>query len=135
MEINKFEIADDILTVCIVADSFPMGIKKAYHDLDGKVDKRAGRKLYGVTEMSNGQIIYRACLSKVPGANDSPGLQAYTIPKGTYLATLFEWEGHEDEIGNIFTNLLKHPGAKDDSIGVEEYYVSPKEARLMVQHK
>jgi len=65
--------------------------------------------------------------------DDTLGLAEYTIPKGKYLYTLLKWEGNEHRIGPIFNELLKHPDAKKNSIGLEHYYVTPKEAMLMVQ--
>lgn len=132
MEIKTIEISEDIQTVCVVADSFPVGIKPAYEKLDRLIQKAPGRGLYGVTEIVNGNFIYRACVSK-PTEGDDLSLQQYTISKGTYLYMLFEWEGHEHEIGGIFEQLMAHPNAKEGSIGVEKYYVSPTEAMLMVQ--
>ncbi|MEO6149087.1 MAG: hypothetical protein ABIN95_11255 [Mucilaginibacter sp.] len=134
MEITEFEIADNILTICVAAPSFPMGIKTAYDNLNKAVGMDKPRDLYGVTEMVNGTIIYHACVNKLAG-DDALGLDEYTIPKGKYLATLFEWEGNEHQIGQIFSELLQHPDAKPGSIGLEQYYVTPKEARLMVQER
>lgn len=132
MEIKEFEIKDDILTICIKAASFPMGIKAAYDDLNKAAGMDKPRDLYGVTEMNGGNIVYRACVNKQEG-DDALGLEEYTIPKGKYLAILFEWEGHEHEFARIFGELVKHPDAKPGTIGLEQYYVTPKEARLMVQ--
>jgi len=47
MEIKEFEIADDILTVCVVADTFPEGIKYAYDKLNKIVGNEKARDLYG----------------------------------------------------------------------------------------
>ena len=134
METKEFEIPDDILTICIVADSFPMGIKAAYDKLNKAVGMEKPRDLYGVTEMVNGSMVYRACVNKLAG-DDALGLDEYTIPKGKYIYTLLEWEGNEHRIGPIFDELLKQPGVKQNSIGLERYYVTPKEAMLMVQKK
>ncbi|RYE18990.1 MAG: hypothetical protein EOP51_20825 [Sphingobacteriales bacterium] len=132
MEIEAFEIANDILTVCVVAPSFPMGIKTAYDKLNKAVGMDKPRELYGVTAMVDGGIVYRACVNKLDG-DDALRLDEYTIQKGKYLATLFEWEGNEHQFGQIFSELAAHPDAKPGSIGLERYYVTPKEARLMVQ--
>ncbi|RYE20811.1 MAG: hypothetical protein EOP51_17040 [Sphingobacteriales bacterium] len=134
MEVKEIEIADDILTVCVLADHFPLGVKAAYDKLGAMVGRDKPRELYGVTEMADGNIVYRACVNKLAG-DDKLKLAEYLIPKGIYLYTTLEWEGNEHRIGSIFAELVKHPGVKQNTIGLEHYYVTPKEARLMVQKK
>ncbi|WP_147238681.1 GyrI-like domain-containing protein [Mucilaginibacter hurinus] len=132
MEISEFEIKEDIVTICVKAASFPAGIKDAYDKLHRLVGSDKPRQLYGISKMSAGNIVYYAGVNKMSG-DDTFGLDEYIIPKGKYLATLFKWEGNEHEFGRIFNELMQQPGVKPGTIGVEQYYVTPDEARLMVQ--
>lgn len=131
MEIIMHTFEKDIPTLCVLADSFPEGIRPAFEDLCSGLNM-AGRTLYGVTERVNGKWVYRACATD---KGEELPLQHYNIPAGTYIAyVLPDWEQHMPMIGQYFEWLLDHPDVKKDTIALE-YYKTMDEVWLMVQHK
>ncbi|MEO5995896.1 MAG: hypothetical protein ABIN89_04195 [Chitinophagaceae bacterium] len=128
------EIAEDITTLSVTADKFPEGVKDAYEKLASHVPDFQSRHMYGVAEQLNGGLLYKACVHQ--NSVDEPGkykVDSYTIPKGTYLfSILINWQEHMDLFSKYFEQLLAHPDAKKNSIGVESY-LSSVEVILMVQ--
>ncbi|RVU02417.1 hypothetical protein EOD41_00305 [Mucilaginibacter limnophilus] len=133
METKQFEFKEDIQTVCVEAD-FPNGIKDAYYTLEERAGRIKKRHVYGVSEMINGKLRYKACAEALePGEAQKLGLKEYLIPKGSYMYTVFQWQGNEHQIGNIFAELLQQPGVKSGSIGIEFYQEKMEDVWLMVQ--
>jgi hypothetical protein len=133
MEKKHFEFENDIETVCVKAN-FPEGVKDAYLALEKKVGNITKRHVYGASEMVDEKLHYWACAEALEdGEAEKLGLDEYIIPKGKYLYTVFKWEGHEQEIAGIFTQLLQQPGVKQGSIGLEYYQEKMEDVWLMVQ--
>ncbi|HWZ16754.1 MAG TPA: hypothetical protein VNW95_16060 [Mucilaginibacter sp.] len=136
MDVKNYDIAKDILTFYLQAESFPEGIDETFKKLSDLLGGFAGREVYGVSDMSSGKMVYRACVKEqYPGEAAQYKLPYYTIPKGKYLyTTLKDWRNHLPEINTIFQQLTRHPDMKQNSI-VLEYYKNEDEALLMVQHR
>ena len=134
MEVKPYEIPDDIITLCMQAENFPAGIDDTFKTLGELIGGLADREVYGVSEMADGKMIYRACVKEqYPGEAAKCNLPYYVIPQGKYIATtLKNWRQHITEINGIFGQLMQHPDAKKQSI-VLEYYKNEEEALLMLQ--
>ena len=159
MEIERYEIPEDIVTFYVAADPFLAGIQQSYNRLEEIVlsfnkeensnyqpEKSADTavyrtglenwEVYGVTETLDGKVVYRACAAeRYPGEGRKYELPVYIIPKGTYLSMNIEnWQAKTMEIGSYFHQLFQHPDVKEHSVCLE-YYESADEMQIMVQHK
>ncbi|GAA4316460.1 hypothetical protein GCM10023149_13450 [Mucilaginibacter gynuensis] len=136
MATEKFEVKEDILTICEQAKTFPAGIQDAYAALSAKTGGFTGRGCYGVTEKVDGRYIYRACVSEsYPGEGEKIGADHYTIPKGTYIANkLGNWMENIPRIATVFDELMRHPDVTMDGGIALEYYVG-NDVWLMITAK
>ncbi len=134
MQIETFEITDDINTFCLAADS-PLAIPATFEKLEHLVSGFAGRRVYGVGGCSNGKFFYKACTTeRAPGEATSLNLPYFTIPKGKYLcATLSNWRQNVMKITGIIDQLFEHPDAKKGSNCIEDYCAENK-MRIMIEH-
>ncbi len=133
METTTYTIPADILTFFMEPEIFPQGIDDTFKKLGALIDGFDGRDAYGVSEMTDSKMIYRACVKEqYPGEGAKYNLPYYSIPKGKYLCTtLKDWRNHLPEINQIFHQLIHHPDMKKNSPALE-YYKNEDEALLMV---
>ena len=136
MEVKPYEITENITTFCMQVENFPAGIDGTFKTLGELIGGFHSREVYGISEMANGKMAYRACVKEqYPGEAAKYNLPCYVIPQGKYVATaLKNWRQHTAEINGIFGQLMQHPDAKMHSI-VLEYYKNEDEALLMLEHR
>ncbi len=135
MEVTTYTIPADVLTLFMEPDIFPQGIDDTFKKLGALIGGFEGREVYGTAEMTDGRMIYRACVKEqYPGEGVKYNLPYYTIPKGKYLCTtLKDWRNHLPEINKVFQQLAQHSDARKNS-PVLEYYKNEDEALLMLEH-
>jgi hypothetical protein len=107
MEVRPYDIPEDILTLYIQVNNFPKGINDAFIKLAGLIGGFDEREAFGISEMKNGKMIYRACAKEqYPGEGAKYLLPYHAIPKGKYISTtLKNWREHLNEINGIFGRL------------------------------
>lgn len=131
---EEFDLKEDIRILCIRATSFPMGVKQAFDKL-GILPDCQDRTFYGISRMDEkGQIVYKAAATEMAdGEAERFGLEAFTIPKGLYLAErISQWTGREMLIGETFKKLIADP-RMDNTFPCVEWYNRQDEVLCMVR--
>ncbi|MBS1773813.1 MAG: transcriptional regulator [Bacteroidetes bacterium] len=121
----------DISVLCVTAESFPMGIGKAFKTLEEKVDT-IGRMFYGISRPDRNTIVYKAAVEAKEG-EQMEGCEVFIIKKGTYIAhTILDWKKDESSIGKAFQSLLQDTRIDPNGACVEQY-LNGKDVICMVR--
>lgn len=128
-----FRLTKDINVIYIEAESFPGGVKNAFTKLYSQVAGTQQRRIFGLSKLQHGIIIYKAAASEnFEGEGASLQLPTFLIRKGVYLTeTLMDWQQNEMMIGSIFNRLVADKRL-DGSAHCIEWYKSERELWCMV---
>ena len=121
---ETYQLKQDITVLYMQAASFPMGVEKAFKELESKVADHTDRLLFGISRPDeSGQIIYKAALKEAfDGEGAKLGCETIVIKKGPYLCeTLTDWKDNKMQIGPTFMKLLADP-RMDNSTYCYEWY-------------
>jgi hypothetical protein len=122
MEIREMQIEKDIPVFYVQAQSMA-AIWGAFTSLHTSLEDAHERPSYGVTEMVDGELVYKACAGLFsPDEAGEIDLPVYNIPAGKYLFTKIQPFGPQmQQFPQFFQALMDHPMARPGSIGVEHY--------------
>lgn len=111
----------DMNLCCVVARSFPDGIKDAFVSLEARAG--SDRILFGISKPEKNAIVYKAAaLESHDGEAQALGLAPFTIRKGKYLTeTVEDWMKDERRIGKTFGKLLNDKRLDPQSSCIEWY--------------
>ena len=134
---EEFTLNEDIKVFCVKAESFPDKVLEAHQTLHSLIDFNPARKYFGLSNPDkNGTIIYKAAAEElIPGELSKHGLEAYTIPKGTYLSIFVSnFRNNVEEIGKAFQKLIAMDTIAPDGICIE-WYLKNDDVRCMVKKR
>ena len=134
---EEFTLNEDIKVFCVKAESFPDKVLEAHQTLHSLIDFNPSRKYFGLSNPDkNGTIIYKAAAEElIPGELSKHQLEAYTIPKGTYLSILVSnFRNNLEEIGKAFQKLIARDTIAPDGICIE-WYLKNDDVRCMVKKR
>ncbi len=122
MEIREMLIEQDIPVFYVQARSMA-AVMGAFTSLHTSLADAHERPSYGITEMVNGELTYKACAGLLSADEAAEtGLPVYHIPAGKYLFMKIQPFGPQmQQFPRFFQALLDHPMAKPGSIGIEHY--------------
>lgn len=121
--------------MCVTADRFPEGIRKAFDELKRRIPADDHRTPFGISKPEqNGTIVYRAGVEETfSGEAASCGCETVTLKKGTYLVeTITGWQSKIESITTVFESLLADPQL-DPETSCIEVYQSQTELHCMVR--
>ncbi|RPD42274.1 hypothetical protein [Chitinophaga barathri] len=123
MEIREMLLEKDIPVFYVQAVSFPNGIMGAYTSLHSSLGDAHERPSYGVTEMVDDHLTYKACAGLfTQDEKDEIDLPVYNIPAGRYLSMKIKPFGPQmQKFPEFFKELMDHPMAKPGTLGIEHY--------------
>jgi predicted transcriptional regulator YdeE len=135
MELQIYNLANDIEVFCIKAKSFPDGILAAHQTLHALVPFSEQRKYFGISRPENGGgIVYKAAAEELKkGELSSHGLEQFTIRKGEYIyIDIPDFMNKIEEIGKTFQQILKDPRIDPQGACIE-WYVTKNDCKCMVR--
>ncbi|MEZ5345173.1 MAG: SRPBCC family protein [Pyrinomonadaceae bacterium] len=121
---EKFEIENDIRTICLRAESFPDGVEAAHREIHTKAASAGERRCFGISYPEEpGKIIYRAGLEEsYEGEAEELGLEAFVIRKGGYISEFIpDFMADIPKIGLTFQKLLDFEGIDPNGYCLEIY--------------
>jgi len=134
---EKYFLDEDIVLVCIKADTFPEGVLAAHQKLHKIIPRIEGRMYYGISRPEeNGEIVYKAAAEEMePGEAAKSGLETFILETGTYISILIA--GYLEDISSIgkaFQQLIHLPEIDPEGYCVE-MFVNDDDVRCMVRLK
>ncbi len=125
-------IKNDIIALCVTAQSFPEGIANAFSEIYSLMPS-TNRLCIGLSRPNpEGTIIYKAGFELLAGENVVNGLEEIVIPSGNYLCHSIKGFAENPQlIKNTFDELLLD-GRQDLNGFCLELYVKPDEVWCMV---
>ena len=132
MEIYNLE--EDIPVICVVAESFPYGVKASHQKLHSLVPFSENRKYFAISwGKPDGSIQYQAAVNILSPEEKNPeGTVPFTIRQGRYkMIIVNNYMQDLDSIGRAFNELLKVEDLDPQGYCLE-WYLSDKEVRCMV---
>ncbi len=120
---EKYTLTEDLKVFGIQVDKFPTGIGEAFDKLVKMIPEGFKRSYYGIAEMMNKGMIYRATAEeKQEGEAEKYGCENYTIEKGEYLTvTLRDWQSKTNTINSIFHNMIQDDKVDRTKPSIEWY--------------
>jgi len=132
---ERYELKNDVKTICVNARSFPAGIREAFTQLEKAIPAVAERVFYGISKKDEkNNILYKAAVSeKFDGEAKKYGFENFVILKGLYLVEMVkDWRKDPMSIGSSFDKLLSDP-LLDESFPCIECYDNMDEVVCMVK--
>ncbi len=131
---EKYKLESDLKVFGRPVKTFPIGIGEAFDELLKTLPKGDERTYYGISQCTNGTIIYiAAALETFAGEGKKYGYENYSIEKGDYLtATLIDWTSKTNCIKDVFEEL-GNEGIGDNTKPFVEMYKNMKEMMCMVK--
>src|SRR4051812_22625256 len=89
---EKYTVAEDIPVLCLLAKSFPDGVKEAHHKLRAMLPTTEGREFYGISWKDlNGKIIYKAAV-RIEESEEAEKYccDTFIIRRGSYLSIFID---------------------------------------------
>ena len=120
---------EPIRVMYVRAASAPVGVQRAFDELESKLSTMKGRRFYGTFDMKTKE--YRACVEQVEGDDPvSLGLATCTIPGGRYVRQkVDDWGSKLHQIPQLFEGMAQGRRA-DPSRPSLEFYRSRSELVL-----
>jgi len=128
-------LENDVVVMCVTADSFPNGVMAAHQKLHSLITYSAERKYYGLSRPEGtGGIIYRAAAEELePGEAEKLSFDTITIKKGKYIsATIHDYMKDLPAISSTFQQMIARPDIDPQGYCVE-WYLSDKDVQCMVR--
>ena len=131
---EEYIIPEDIHVICIVASSFPEGVKAAHKKLHSLIPFSNQRRYFGISWGQENGIIHYQAAADVMNEDELniPGTKQFVIRKGNYMSVvLHDYMEEIAGIGKAFTELLSLPNIDPNGYCLE-WYISDREVRCMV---
>ena len=106
---ERIQLTAEIRVFGLVVENFPHDIGAAFDRLANLVEGGFDRPYYGICEMKDGAMIYRAAAQEMyEGEAARYACEPYVIEKGTYLAvTVHDWRKNTESIKDVFEDILE----------------------------
>lgn len=133
---DTYNLKDDKKVFGIRVTTFPIGIGEAFEALAQKISEGYDRAYYGLSQISNDQIIYIAAAEeKYEGEAKKYNYEAYTIEKGNYLIVIVrDWRKKINHIKDVFDEIMQDSNY-DTTRPCIEWYKDDEEMWCMVKSK
>ncbi|HUR31277.1 MAG TPA: hypothetical protein VMZ69_07575 [Saprospiraceae bacterium] len=131
---EDYNLEEDIPVICVVAESFPDGVKATHQKLHSLAPYANERKYFAISwGKPDGSIHYQAAVNILtPEENNLEGTVPFTIRKGKYQMIIVKnYMQDLDSIGRTFKELLTVEDLDPEGYCLE-WYLSDKEVRCMV---
>ncbi|MEZ5003957.1 MAG: hypothetical protein R2730_13090 [Chitinophagales bacterium] len=116
-------LPNDIHLLCVIAKTFPDGVKQAFDQLYQQVPNAQERTCYGIYEEQEGKITYRAALAaQTLDEAQNLNMESYVVVKGSYAReTIQDWPANIPTIGATFCKMLENEKIDKESPSIEAY--------------
>ncbi len=132
---EKFLIDNDIIVLCVSANSFPEGVSEAHERLHSLLPNIQGRNFYGLSSPNQlGEIVYKAAVEQqYVGEAKQLKCESFVLRKGEYIGSIvYDFPNHMQEIGKVFNDILGDPRIDHKGCCVE-VYLNEKDVQCMVR--
>jgi len=131
---ENFFLEEDLKVFGIHVKTFPLGIGEAFDDLIRRLPEGLERPYYGISYVTNGNIIYLAVTAEMyEGEAKRYHYHQFSIAKGNYKTiTVTDWSKKTDQIKDVFHEMMKED-CPDENRACVEWYISDKEMMCMVR--
>ncbi len=131
---GKYNIENNVKVFGMKVKTFPNGIGEAFELLMKILDEGFNRSYYGIAEMKENQMIYKAVAAeKYDGESEKYNLEKSVIEGGTYFTeTIKDWRNNTDCIKDVFQEMMKSSQV-DKSKPCIEWYKNNNEMLCMMK--
>jgi hypothetical protein len=105
---DRFNLKQEIKVFGFQVENCPEGIGEAFNDLVNRVGGSFRRQYYGISQMKDGGIIYKAAAEATfEGEGRQFGFEEFEIEKGEYLAVIIrDWRKKTESIKDVFHEMV-----------------------------
>ncbi|MFT3934530.1 MAG: hypothetical protein QM726_12985 [Chitinophagaceae bacterium] len=124
MQIEKYELQNDLQLFGVRVPDFPNGVKQGFDTLVANLPEGLARSYYGVSWMEKDAVVYFAMAAEqFAGESLQHSFkEKILIPKGTYQSiAIKDWMKQLDCIKDAFYELMQHPSTAVNTVCVEWY--------------